>query len=135
MAKYQDPDTGAEVHKPRFYVERQDDAAEEAEALALSQRLGRAASLAYMTAQYPNARRGEDHATWQDAGLAALRQLDPDATADVEYSVERAVPYTGPAEDVTPEFTAMLTSFATHSAHPPATPQEAVFRMIRDGHG
>jgi predicted component of type VI protein secretion system len=137
MAKYQDPNTGAEVHKPRYYVLREDGdlEAEEAEALALSQRLGRAASLAYMTAQYPNARRGADHNTWQEKGLEALQQLDDEATAMIEYSVERSEVYDGPDEDVTPVFQAMLTAFAQHSASPPQSPQEAVFRLIRDGQG
>ena len=134
MAQYQDEDTGQSVSKPRFYVLRQDgnQAAELADALALSTRLNRAASLTWMTTQYPNARRGADHQLWIDAGISALRALDPQATVDTLYSVESATPYTGPNESVTAELTAMMVAFQASSS-PPATVYEAMFRLIRDG--
>ena len=133
MAQYQD-ERGMTVSKPRFYILRQDgnQSAELAEALALSTRLNRAASLTYMTTQYPTARRGTDHDTWIAAGLTALQQLDPDATVDTLYSVESAVPYSGPNESVTAELTAMMVAFQASSS-PPATVYEAMFRLIRDG--
>jgi len=133
MAQYQD-ERGLTVSKPRFYVLREDgdQAAELAEALALSTRLNRAASLTYMTTQYPTARRGADHDVWIAAGLATLQALDADATVDTLYSVESASAYAGPNESVTAELTAMMVAFQA-SATPPATVYEAMFRLIRDG--
>jgi len=126
MAQYVD-DNGVEQHKPRFLV-----TTSEADALALSMRLNRAGSLTFMTAQYPIARRGVDHAQWMAAGLASLQAMDELAVPGTLYSVGQASEYTGPAESVLPVLGAMMTSFAQHSADPPATPHEAVFRLIRD---
>lgn len=134
MAQYQDENTGQMLSKPRFYVLREDGDldAERADALALSTRLNRAASLTYMTTQYPTARRGTDHQFWIDAGLAALHALDEHATVDTLYSVEGAEPYTGPNESVTAELTAMMVAFQSSSS-PPNSVYEAMFRLIRDG--
>lgn len=125
MAQYSE--AGEVLHKPRFLV-----TSSEADALALSTRLNRAASLTYMTAQYPTARRGVDHEQWTEAGLFSLQAMDPLAVPGTLYSVGQAAAYAGPSESVVAVLTAMMIAFAQTSAHPPATPHEAVFRLIRD---
>jgi hypothetical protein len=128
MRAARDSDTGEIVNRPRFSLASN---ATQQQAEALAQRLNRASSVSYMTAQYPNARRGPDHATWSAAALRVLQAIDPDAPPEAQYEVREAVPFTGPTESVVPEFTALLTAFA-QSADPPDDAFEAIFRLIRD---
>jgi hypothetical protein len=126
MAQYKDG--GVDVYRPRFLVttSRED-------ALELSARLNKAASLSWMTVEYPYERRGEDHAQWADAGLDSLQAMDPSAVARSHYTAWQVEEYTGPHEDVTPVFQALMAAYAANSANPPTSPHEAIFRLIRDG--
>ena len=128
MRTARDPDTGEIVTRPRFNMP---DNATQQQAEALAQRLNRASSISYMTAQYPNARRGPDHQVWMDAALRVLQAIDPSAPPESQYEVRESETYAGPDESVVPEFTALLTAFA-QSAAPPADAFEAIFRLIRD---
>ncbi len=119
---------GVQVHTPRFVVNTS-----EADALALSTRLNRAATITYWTDQYPSARRGPDHELWNTNGIASLQAMDAQAVPGTHYSVGQASEYTGPNEDVTPVLQALMVAYASHSSDPPASVHEAIFRLIRDG--
>lgn len=126
---------GESANIPRFFVsplEGEDAAATMNRALALSQRLNRASSIAYyMAVSYPEARRGPDHNQWMAAALECLQALDPDAPADAEYAVHEALAFTGPANSSLPMLGALMQMYAT-SGHPVSGPHEAIFRTMRD---
>jgi hypothetical protein len=128
MRAARDAETGELVSRPRFHLPAD---ATQQQAEALAQRLNRASSVSYMTAQYPNARRGPDHTVWMAAALRVLQAIDSDAPPEAQYEVREAVPFTGLSESVIPEFTALLTAFA-QSSDPPDDAFEAIFRLIRD---
>ncbi len=116
-------------YEPRFCFENDDSDVAEAQALGLSQRLNRAATVWYALVTLDPARQGPDHAQQLANAEAAIKRLDPNATSDAHYLVEPTAAYTGPTEDLTPVFVAMMTAFG-QLPNPPANVFEALYRLI-----
>lgn len=112
-------------HEPRFFCDT------EAEATVLSQRLNRAGTVWNSLVTLAPERRGIDHAQQLANAETVLKAMDPESTSDSRYVVEPAHVYSGPSDDVTPVFVAMMTAFAA-LPNPPANPFEALYRLIRD---
>jgi hypothetical protein len=112
-------------YEPRFHFETQ------AEALALSRRLNRAMTTWYALEELPEQRKGPDHEQQRTKAKGAVLVLDAEATRDARYFVEQSHDYSGPMDDVTPVFVALMTAFQ-QLPNPPADPFEALFRLIRD---
>jgi hypothetical protein len=105
--------------------------ATEAEARAHAARLQRASSALHSIVAMELERRPADYEHHLPAAEAALTTLDPDGTADSRYVVEPTYDFTGAADDVAPVFAALLGAYAA-LPNPPATPTEAIYRLLRD---